>query len=314
MLMEPSRQIELHDLVQSEADRARFELRNQELFPENIALTSDVPSARRVVDRFNAYWLTVEPLASALVTGCAWGSGDHAALWTQAVRAVASTVDGPRSGNTYLLAIQEYPVQALVYAAALGAMARKNYTSLKAVTVDPTVRYNRDRNSVISYMAPHYVESFKIAANLLAVTTNGAKVEDSAVADWFQRGGMRHTPISDHLHDLLAPLLKDLVPDQEDYSDLFDETEVLLGALAVDAYLQAQKESRYVGRQWYGRFTWRYRHSDRPLHHRIQAEFEAQGSNWPPLKAGLFDGSAERAAAALDEYCDRGDRVVESLW
>jgi len=315
MLMEPSRQIDLHDLVQSEADRARSELTNQERFPESIALTTGVDGARRVVERLNAYWTAVEPLASALVTGCAWGNADHAGLWTQAVRAVASTVDGPKAGNTYLLAIQEYPIQALVYAAALGAMARKNYASLKAVTVDPTVRCNRDRDPVISHMAPyHYIEPFKVAANLLAVTTNGEEVEDTAITDWIQRGGLRFTPISDHFHDLLVPLLKDLVPDPEDYSDMFDETEILLGVLAADAHLQAKKENRYIGQPWYGRFTWKYRHSDRPLHRRIQAEFEEQGANWPPLKARLFGGSEERAKAAFEEYSDRGDKVVESRW
>ena len=315
MLMQPSRQIDLHDLVQSEAERARSELTNRECFPENIALTTDAGGARRVVERLTAYWKAVEPLASALVTGCAWGNADHAVLWTQAVRAVASTVDGPKGGNTYLLAMQEYPIQALVYAAALGAMARKNYASLKAVTVDPTVRYNRDRNPVISHMAPyHYIEPFKAAATLLAATTNGEEVEDAAITDWLQRGGLRHTPISDHLHDLLRPLLKDVVPDPDDYSDIFDETEILLGTLAADAYLQAKKENRYVGRQWYGRFTWKYRHSDRPLHRRIQAEFEEQGANWAPLKAGLFGGSEERARDALEEYCARGDEVVASRW
>lgn len=315
MLMEPSRQIELNDLVQAEADRARKDLTNTEMFPENMALSVDPDTARRVVERFRDYWMAVEPLASALVTGCAWGNADQARLWTQAVRSVASTVDGPKGGNTYLLAMQEYPVQALVYAAALGAMARRNYASLKAVTVDPTVRENRDRNPVVSHMAPHgYIEPFKIAANLLAVQSEGEDVEDAMISNWIQRGGFRFTPISDHFHSLLAPLLKDLVPDPEDYSDLFDETEILMGVIATDAYLQAQKERRYIGRQWYGRFTWKYRHSDYPLHRRMQAELEKQGANWPPLKAELFGGSEERAKAAFEDYCDRGDEVLRSRW
>lgn len=315
MLMEPSRKIELNDLVQAEAERARKDLTNTELFPESVPLSVDPDTARRVVERFGAYWTTVEPLATALVTGCAWGNADQAGLWTQAVRSIASIVDGPKGGNTYLLAMQEYPVQALVYAAALGAMARKNYVSLKAVTVDPTVRENRERNPVVSHMVPYgYIEPFKIAANLLAYQSDGMEVEDATISNWIQRGGLRHTPISDHFHSLLAPLLKDLVPDAEDYGDLFDETEILMGVIATDAYLQALKEQRYIGRQWYGRFTWRYRHSDRPLHRLMQAEFEEQGANWPPLKAGIFGGSEERARAAFEEYCDLGDKAIASRW
>jgi hypothetical protein len=313
MLMEPSRQIELNDLVQAEAARARTELLDTGLFPESMALNADADTARRVVSRFDEYWRTVQPMAAALVTGCAWGSPEQASLWTQAIRIVASTVDGPKAGNTYLLAMQEYPLQALVYAAALGAMARKNYASLKAVTVDPIVRESREREPVISHMAPYgYIEPFKIGANLLAVESDGESVADDTISDWIKRGGLRFTPVSDSLHALLAPLLKDLAPDAEDYSDLFDETEVLLGVIATDTYLQAAKENRYIGHQWYGRFTWRDRHSTRPLHRRMQAEFEEQGANWSPLKVGLFGGSEDRARAAFEAFGSRADQILGS--
>lgn len=315
MLLEPRRQIELNGLVKAEAERTRKELADTEVFPESIPLSVDADTARRVVSRFEAYWAVVEPLATALVTGCAWGTADQANVWAQAVRLVASTVDGPKAGNTYLLAMQEYPLQALVYAAALGAMARKNYPSLKAVTVDPVVRQNRDREPAISHMTPYgYTESFAIAANLLAFQSDGKEVDDDTINSWSRVGGLRHTPISDSFHSLLAPLLRDLVPDFEDYSDLFDETEVLMGVIAADASIQARNENRYLGHQWYGRFTWRDRHTDRPLHRRMQAEFEEQGGNWPPLGAGLFGGSQERAKAAFEEFCDRGDEVIRHRW
>lgn len=315
MLMEPSRQIELNDLIQGEADRARTDLSSTDLFPENMALRVDPASAREVVQRFNAYWRAVEPLASALVSGCSWGNADQAGLWTQAIRTVASTIDGPKGGNSFLLAMQRYPVQALVYASALGAMARRNYPSLRAVTVDPIVRESGERVPVVTRMAPYeYIEPFKIGANLLAAQSEGKPVEDDTITGWIQRGGVRYTPISDHFHDLLHPLVKQLVPDPEDYSDLFDETEILMGVLADDAHLQAQKENRYVHGAWYGRWTWRFRHSDRPPHRRMKAEFEEQGANWPPLQAGLFGGSEARASAAFEEYCERGDKVRQNRW
>lgn len=69
MLMEPSRQIELNDLVQAEAARARTELLDTGLFPESMALNADADTARRVVSRFDEYWRTVQPMAAALVTG-----------------------------------------------------------------------------------------------------------------------------------------------------------------------------------------------------------------------------------------------------
>jgi hypothetical protein len=315
MLTDPARKIELNDLVQAEADRARNGLLDEERFPRVIPLNADTETTRRVVERFDAYWSIIEPLAKALVVGCAWGDADQSTVWTRAIRSVASTIDGPRSGNSYLLAMQEYPVQGLIYAAALGAMARKNYASLKAVTEDPIIRENNERSPAISHMAPYgYVEPFKAAANLLAFQSDGKVVDDATISQWMNRGGLRRTPISDHFHAILAQLLNELVPDAEDYADLFDETEVLMGVIATDAHLQAAKENRYIGGMWFGRFTWKQGRANRHIHRRMQAEFEQQGPNWAPLKAGLFGGSEERARVALENYCDQADVVIKTVW
>lgn len=134
------------------------------------------------------------------------------------------------------------------------------------------------------------------------------------ISSLFRLGDLRHTPISDQFHLLLAPRLHDLVPDPEAFNDLFDETEILLGVLAVDAYRQALSDDRYLQRGWYGRFTWRDRHTRRPLHRRMQAECENQGVNWAPLQAGLFGGSIDRAKAAFEDFCDRADQIIQTRW
>jgi hypothetical protein len=125
MLTDPTRKIELNDLVQAEADRARKDLIDDVRFPRVIPLRADAETTRRVVERFDAYWSVIEPLAKALVIGCAWGDADQSTLWTRAIRSVASTIDGPKSGNSYLLAMKEYPVQGLIYAAALASIFRR---------------------------------------------------------------------------------------------------------------------------------------------------------------------------------------------
>ena len=315
MVLEPSRRIELEDLIVSEAIRAKEAISDTERFPESVALSNDVDTARRMVGRFGAYWTAVEPLAHAMVTGCAWAEADQTDVWTRAVRTVASVLDGPKSGNTYLLGMQAYPIMALVYAGALGAKARNNYATLRAVATEPIVRENNERVPVVNGMTQHDFESpIKAASNLLAFTAEGKEVEDDVIAGWIQRGGVRHTPVSDHLHALLQPLLKPLVPDANDYDDLFDEVEVLLPVLAMDGYLQAREAGRYVSRGWFGRFTWRYRHSDSPIHRRLQAECEAAGSRWEPLNAGLFGGSSERAVAAFEAFGELADQVMRNRW
>lgn len=315
MVLEPRRRIELEDLIVSEATRAKEAILDNEVFPEAVALGNDADTARRMVLRFNAYWEAVEPLAHALITGCAWSDADQTTLWTRAVRTVASVLDGPRGGNTYLLGMQGYPVMACVYAGALGALARGNFAALRSVAVDPVVRENSERIPIVNAISQHDFESpLKAAANLLAVTSDGEEVSDDVIDGWLKRGGMRYTPISDHLHALLQPLLQGLVPDAKDYEDLFDEAEVMLGVLAMDGHLQAQAAGKYVSRGWFGRFTWRYRHSNAPIHRRMQAECVEAGDRWAPVAAGLFGGSSERAVAAFEAFGELADLAIQNRW
>jgi hypothetical protein len=316
MVLDPRRRIELDDLVLSEAKMTRDALVDETIFPSSIPPEADVSFARRMVERYQRYWSTVKPLSQALVAGCAWVESTQTSPWTQAVRAVASIVDGPQSGNTYLLAMKRFPLTALVYAAALAAVARKNFPALKAVAVDAVVRrQSGERIPVVNSMQTYeYEERFKPAAHLFALTVEGVEASDEDIDGWVKRNGMRFTPISDSLHALLRPLLEPVVPDDAEYDDLFDEVEVLLAVLATDGCLQAKSASYYVGNGWYGRFTWKERRSPNPIHRRMSAECVAAGDAWEPLKAGLFGGSSERAKAAFDAFVQDADRVINQRW
>ena len=266
--------------------------------------------------RFRAYATAVEPLSHALATGCAWGSSDQQAIWTQAVRTIAATVDELQLGNSYLAAMREYPVHVVVYAAAVGALSRKNYGALRAANIDPFVRSRGGRESVIHHLAPYrYLHPFELAATLLANESEGKEIPDDKVQDWSSRGGLRFTPISDALHALIRPILHDLVPDDTDYTELFDEVEVLLGVLAEDSYLYVKDtQNVYLTGGWFGRFTWREQYaSTAPVHRRMEAELKSAGAAWAPLKAGLFGGSYERAIRAFDSFNASAKRTMNRL-
>jgi hypothetical protein len=304
ILLEPSRRIELEDLMQIETKRVRAALTDSERFPiQSPDVTNTVSGARYIAGRYKDYWVTVDPLAHGLATGCAWGGDEHNGIWTRTIRTIAATCDGPTSGNTLLLTTRLFPVQALVYAASLAAVSRRNYAALRAVAVDPASRWSGDRIPLIARMQPyHYTESFRVAANVFALEAEGESVDDEKIEHWMTRGGLRFTPISDALHRLLRPLLIDLVPDDDDYADLFDETEILLGVLANDAKLQAKARGRYLHGAWFGRFTWRDSYLQSSPYKVLQEQLVAEGSAWPPLSAGLFGGSLDRATAAFEEF------------
>ena len=107
---------------------------------------------------------------------------------------------------------------------------------------------------------------------------------------------------------MLRPLLATLVPDDLDYDDPFDETEVLLAVLGEDARLQARDRTttcriRPMVVSPGARSTTRTHpptHAARGTRRRRQFSFAVH----------LFGGSAERAAAAFESYCNDAEEVI----
>jgi hypothetical protein len=112
-----------------------------------------------------------------------------------------------------------------------------------------------------------------------------------------------HTPTPEWLHKILRPMFDEQFPDGEEYDEAFDATEVVLGVVDEDLGNERFKDQAdrplYSRTQWFGRAGWRSRKDYRynPVESLVD-ELAADGVAWPPLKAGLFGGSVERARAA----------------
>jgi hypothetical protein len=116
------------------------------------------------------------------------------------------------------------------------------------------------------------------------------------------RRSRRHTPVPDHLHHRLRPILADLVPDPREYDDLFDRTETFLGLIAADAKTTLDARSRtWIDGPWPGRFLWR-QPTPAAVLARETIALDTLGPQWPPLQSGLFGGARERAATAIKLY------------
>jgi hypothetical protein len=86
----------------------------------------------------------------------------------------------------------------------------------------------------------------------------------------------------------------------------FDRAEAVLGALVqdmVNVRAVASPEHRaYTRSHCFGRSPRRSTHGHGNPAADLVHEFESQGKQWGPLKAGLFGGDEERARTALDKY------------
>jgi hypothetical protein len=310
LISEPSRQMAFEELVMDEAARTHDRLISLELFPTGLpALTGadQVEAVKTIVEQYGIYWDVIAPMTQTITTAAAWADSGQARVLARAVQTVAGTVQSQRSGQSVLLSMRHYPLVVLTYAAALGALSRDNYASLRAVTTDAQVRADDGKHPAIAWASPGEACPVEVAGTVLALSEE-QQVEDEVISSLLQRGGNRYTPISDHLFARLRPMLKRAVPSDEDYDELFDQMEVLLALITCDAYLQARANNRYIHGPTLGRFTWKHRYvGERAPERVMQAEFQAQGDDWAPLHAGLMGRSVERAIAAFDLLVERAD-------
>jgi hypothetical protein len=185
-------------------------------------------------------------------------------------------------GNTGWLAIQWYPVLMLLYAGGIAAVAAGRHDALKELLNAPVLA---DRGH----------------EPLAVAVTSG--VNDKTRAFQLLPDLERHyTPCSDHLHDVLRPLLDEMLFVGSDYERAFDRLEILY----------ALEYAHHADRTWapVGRFGWKARDDGDPLQ-RMIAEAAAAGETWAPLVAGLCGGSLERfnaLAQVLQEQVARTAR------
>jgi hypothetical protein len=299
LLRDPSKDIALDDLVTETAAVARQECLDTERFPNSAAeMSSAVTAGRVVIKRTDEYWSIIQPLATQLVVGCAWGKEEHNALWKSAMRTIANTTFS-EGGLTVLIEMRMYPRVMVLYAAGLGAVARDNYSALRAITVDARLPQGGRSLPVISLCNPwRAFSAAPVLAEMMVRHTEGQELtDDDLTAIARSNGGLRKTPVSDDLHSRLRETLTAVIRDDAAYDDTFDRLEVLLGLIAQDASDHGASEYGYVSGGWPGRYAWR-NSSGSDAFEEIGSEIKRDGAKWPPLASGLFDGSVNRAEVA----------------
>jgi hypothetical protein len=311
-LRDPAKDIELDDYVTERADTARRECIDTVTFPTSSdAMRSPVTAARFAIERVEEYWDIINRLARILSVGCAWGTTEeHDALWSRAMRVIANTTP-MASGHSSLLDLRAYPRIIALYAAGLGAISRNRYSALNAVTVKAKYR-DRERNRTVPVVEvcntrlPFNTAPF--LASAVAISTERGHISDSDI-EAISRGAklIRYTPVSDDLHTRLRETLKPIIRDDEEYSEIFDRLEVLLGVIAEDTAIQEKTADGHLAGGWVGRYIWRTPYSNGAFP-QVFEEFHKQQASWAPFGAGVFDGSPERAEAAFSAMKEKVER------
>ena len=275
-LVDPASKIRLRDLVFEETEKTVAGLNAPTLLAE-----TRLQPAEELNKRLTKYEGVCETLLAIVVVGCYWGNQSHAKLWIDCLERVANSAKR-ESGLTYLLNLRRYPALLLLYGGGIAAVAGRNYQNFEAIVV--CAKASDDRNEKRSICSVIYPIS----------------VMEDRVDNLLHGFESRYTPISDYLFAKLRMPLREYLPGEEEYQTAFDQFEYLFGLVHADM------NRREVQSGWWGPagcFAWRGRYfgGDRATK-AIEAEIEAEGSNWGPLKAGLFGGSLEQAKNAKAKF------------
>jgi hypothetical protein len=208
------------------------------------------------------------------VIGAFGDRSEHHALLRRLLERCAAPTRTLLGGLTAWINLRGYPALLAIYSAGLGAVATQNWAALSPVltasSIDPG-RGTGDAERLVTLLASYRV------------------LDGQAINATFD-GGRRKTPVSDYLHERLAPTIcPTLRLSAEEFEELFDVWEYLVGV--------AQHSSDGYG--VVGRWAWRHRWS-RSGNNAPSAGL--LGASASLLAAGVFDGSADRLEACRAEF------------
>ncbi len=303
LLPDTARVIEVEDLTNSETEALVSEITDKERFPPSNSLAKiDTEGVRYIADQANRYVRVCLPACELLSTGVGYGKDDHNDIWRRTIERVGNTASEEKAGNVALLELRSLPMLMLGYSALIAGVHRNNYQAIRALLVDAMVRDDRmSKIPAIGWVHPWV--PFGNAVVVASVVAIEAKSSNPCALDLITNlingsQGRLYTPGSDLLHKILREPLRPMILDDDDYTETFDRSEVLLALMTADA---EKHTDAYTPSPYYGAFTWRYRRT-----HIQQTPFEqsfvddalnSEGA-WPLLSAGLFGGDMARFRSA----------------
>ncbi len=288
-------------ILEALADRARFPIT-----AAGGQIDSDL--VRAWLARIHDYEAVIADFMEPLKLIGAYGQTPHEDQLAKTFGALGQE-STQEAGLDLLRLAHIYPALVLTYVCALSAESKRNYGMFRGATSDAIVKTLNNRVPFLATAGSQTIPgNWPWLASLLCKEDENIPIDDDLIeALKAGRVGGRYTPISDHIHSLLAPLFVDQFSSDEDYSEAFDRVEVLFDAIAADTRLQ--KTDFYGGRGGYGRYTYRYRYTDTPVEKVMLEDSKTAGAGWTPLLGGLFGNDSDRAIAALEQVVDNAGYI-----
>ena len=274
LLPTPSEQIRLDDFTSTHI-RAALEATSLERFPvQNVDVTKETFALR-----IAAYEEAITNVATMAVLMGRWCTAEQLPILEKMLSRLAEGDKGS-SGTTLWLSLGWYPTLYLMYSAGIAALSAGNYPTLAQVLTTRVHSGPRDGGELLPLVVPVIEQLTEIADSF----------------KWLPGHDRHYVPRSEHLRTQQQPLVEDLLFLGRAYDQHFDRFEIFLALTYADA----------TDGDWGppGRFAWKHNsrtHSGSP-YVALMEEATRMGNNWPPVKAGLFKGSAQRFLDVAGTY------------
>ena len=306
-LIEGSHPIVIDDLVAKQVERCYSTFEDRDKFPyhfqSSLSLTRDERDAL-IVGIAVRYINETLPLAHLFAIGCGWSDDRYSDTWRSAIERIAQM---PRNESRYtsnvLYDLRHLPMLLLLYVGSLAAIRRTNVQVVRLLCREsaPRLEFGEERLPLIGYTRPAFLFGSTPDGRRLA-TQFAIALEGSGDL----QSGIRYTPVSDALLAACREPLRELIPDDDDYEEDFDRTEILFNLIAADVLLAANRreqtallERREFG-PWPGRFAWRRGERNRSLLSSTRLDFDKRTFYWQEVDRFLFDGDSSRKIGALE--------------
>jgi serine/threonine protein kinase len=240
--------------------------------------------------RISEFESIVKPSAAVLASAAYWSNSDEIVdLIVESLDLIGNAFETRHmqsGGLKTWIDLRHYPRLIAMYAAGLGAVARRQYGVLRELMENTTY--------------------FEFGSNRVQMSTTVWSWKSNYTRMWNENvlGRDLISPISQHLEQILRPSFNDLVPQSQRFERIFDRFELFVGL----AEYHRSKSSAFP---WgpTGSFIWRNRGEDSVMRE-VTSEFQTQNANWAPLSAGLFGGNAEEFKSTLAGYVEFLNRVA----
>ena len=267
--------IRAHDLIWDEARKIRAEVIS-DLYPIRF---SGEPKAE-----INERLSRLEDLSSILIilfaTGCRWFTSEVEGALRESFEILSvARMDGSGSYNDALLQLRMYPALLCYYAGGISAISSRNGTALAALTSFRATRRD-DKLPVFTWFCTW-------------------RVMEQSAQQAIEGRDREFTPLPNHLQELLAVKLGQLIPDPAGYQEAFDRFEYITSLMDSDLKVQQGRgPGSYVGAYGWRDSSWH----DGVMRKRLAEEAESAGNDWWLLRSGLFGGSVDRFLEAMRTF------------